>query len=207
MTSASSSFDAGPLRWALGVIVAMVAVWLAFSFMGDQRYHNTELWQRWRPIVARSEPQTAQPVEVRDQWRNALAVVQTEKGLYFLSGTKHVPAANAQVRVEVNERWELYLCQTANAHCMTIHSFCAGATWPKVARDAKGQAEGCHAPYLGRRSAEDLKKPPPPPQLRAGPGKRFNAPPPPAGMSHPSEWAHLMGLPVAPRALEVSGNS
>lgn len=207
MNSAVRPVDAGPVRWAVGVIVALAVLWLAFSFMGDQRYYNTGLWQAWRPIVARSAPQTAHPVEIQDQWRSALAVVQTEKGLYFLSGTKYVPAEGARVRVEVNDRWDLYLCQTDSGKCMTIHSFCAGVEWPRVTRDAKGRAAGCHAPYLGARSAQDLSTPPAPPARRAGPGKRFAALPPPAGVSHPAEWAHLMGLPVTARDLKLSGRS
>lgn len=176
----------------------MFAIWLGFRFVGEQRYYNTAWWQSWRPIMLKSEPQTAQPVEVRDQWRNALTVVQTGKGLYFLSGTKHVPSAGMPVVVQANDHWDLYMCSADGQHCMTIHSFCAGAVWPNVKRDAKGHAEGCYAPYLGKRSAEDLRKPPPPSKAPIGPGKRFSFRhmPPPVGMSHPREWAALMGLPV-----------
>jgi len=199
MNDSSPSTDRRPVYWALATVGILLAVWLAFHFVGEQRYYNTAWWQSWRPVVLKSEPQTAQPVEVRDQWRNALTVVQTEKGLYFLSGTKYVPAAGTPVVIEANDHWELYLCTVADAHCMSIHSFCADATWPHVKRDANGQAQGCYAPYVGKRSAEDLKKPPPPELPRGGPGKRFKQVPPPMGVSHPREWAALMGLqPLAP---------
>jgi len=197
MNASIPATDQRPFYWALAAIAAMAVIWLAFHFVGEQRYYNTSWWRSWRPITLRSETQTAQPVEVRDQWRNALAVVQTEKGLYFLSGTKYVPSAGTSVVVEANDHWELYLCTADDQHCMAIHSFCAGAVWPNVKRDEKGYAEGCYAPYLGKRSAEDLKKPPPPTEPpRGGPGKRFVQVPPPVGVSHPSEWAALMGLPV-----------
>ncbi|MBI4755682.1 MAG: hypothetical protein HY778_09770 [Betaproteobacteria bacterium] len=197
MNDSASNIDQRPLRWALTAIGVLLALWLAFHFIGEQRYYNTAAWQSWRPIMLRSEPQTAKPVEVRDQWRNALTVVQTEIGLYFLSGTRHVPAAGTSVVVEANDHWELYLCATEGQRCMAIHSFCAGAVWPNVIRDANGRAEGCYAPYLGKRSAEDLRKPPPSPEpRRVGPGKRFAQIPPPAGVSHPREWAALMGLRV-----------
>lgn len=183
--------------WALGVATAMFLVWLSFHFVGEQRYYNTPFWQRWRPIVLTSEAQTAVPVEVRDEWRNALTVVQTEKGLYFLSGTKHVPSAGTQVVVEANDHWELYMCSVGAApRCMTIHSFCADAVWPNVKRDATGHAEGCYAPYFGSRSTAEVGKPSAPEPPRGGPGKRFTPVPPAVGVSHPREWAALMGLPV-----------
>jgi hypothetical protein len=199
MNDSTPPVDRRPLYWALTVIGVMIVVWLALHFVGEQRYYNTAWWQSWRPITLRSEPQAAQPVEVRDQWRNALTVVQTEKGLYFLSGTKYVPSAGTPVVIQANDHWELYMCSTEGQRCMTIHSFCAGAVWPNVKRDDTGRAEGCYAPYTGKRTAEDLKKPPPPTEPpRGGPGKRFTQVPPPVGVSHPSEWASLMGLPVAP---------
>lgn len=195
--SLAPNIDRRPVYWALTVIGIMFAIWFGFYFVGEQRYYNTAWWQFWRPIVLKSEPQTAQPVEVRDQWRNALTVVQTGKGLYFLSGTKYVPSAGTPVVVQANDHWELYMCSADGQRCMAIHSFCAGTVWPKVKRDANGHAGGCHAPYLGKRTAEDLQKPPPPPgPHRAGPGKRFRQIPPPVGVSHPREWAALMGLPV-----------
>lgn len=198
MNNSASSIDRRPVYWALTAIGVMAVIWLGFHLVGEQRYYNTAWWQSWRPIVLKSEPQIAQPVEVIDKWRNALAVVQTEKGLYFLSGTKHVPSAGTQVVVQANDHWELYLCTADGLRCMTIHSFCAGAVWPDVKRGANGYAEGCHAPYLGKRSAEDLQKPPPAAEpSRAGPGKRFRSIPPPVGVSHPREWAALMGLPAS----------
>lgn len=196
MSNPGSSTDRRPVKWALATIGTMFVVWLGLHFVGEQRYYNTAWWQSWRPIALTSAPQTARPVEVRDQWRNALTVVQTEKGLYFLSGTRFVPESGASVVVQANVHWELYLCAADGRRCMTIHSFCAGAVWPNVKRDANGHAEGCFAPYLGKRSTEDLEKPPAPSvPPRGGPGKQFKGPPPPRGMSHPREWAALMGLP------------
>ncbi len=195
--SSAPNIDRRPVYWALATVGVMVVLWLGFHFVGEQRYYNTAWWQSWRPIVLKSEPQTAQPVEVRDQWRNALTVVQTEKGLYFLSGTKYVPSAGTSVVVQANDHWELYLCTADGQRCMGIHSFCAGVVWPNVKRDEQGRAENCYAPYLGKRSAEDIQKPPAPTEpARGGPGKRFKEVPPPVGVSHPREWAALMGLPV-----------
>ena len=196
MNDSAPSNDRRPVYWALAVAGALFAGWFGLHFVGEQRYYNTAWWQSWRPIVLKSMPQTAQPVEVRDQWRNALTVVQTEKGLYFLSGTKYVPATGTPVVVQANDQWELYMCAADGLRCMAIHSFCAGAVWPDIQRDAKGRADGCYAPYLGNRSAEDLERPLPPEPARAGPGKRFKQVESQRGVSHPREWAALMGLPV-----------
>ncbi|MBM3390557.1 MAG: hypothetical protein FJY34_01065 [Betaproteobacteria bacterium] len=196
MNDQSSSVDPRPFFWVLSILLVLAVVWLGFRYWGEQRYHNTPRWQSWRPVKLASPPQTAHPVEVRDDWRNALTVVQTEKGLYFLSGTKHVPAQGSQVIVQANDHWELYLCEADGSRCMTIHSFCAGAVWPNVKRDEKGRAQECYAPYLGSRSKADLESPPKP-DPRSGPGRRQKAAPPPVGMSHPREWASLMGLPVS----------
>ncbi len=198
MNDSAKGLDRGPILWALAVIGVMLAIWFGFHFAGEQRYYNTAWWQSRRPVVLVSPPQTAQPVEVRNEWRNALTVVQTEKGLYFLSGTKYVPSAGTKVVVEANDHWELYLCFDDGKRCMAIHSFCAGAVWPKVKRDDKGYAQGCYAPYTGERSEEDLNKPPSPtyPPQGKRPGKQFKQLPPAFGMSHPRKWAHLMGLPV-----------
>lgn len=196
MNDRKSSIDPRPFRWVLAVAGVLTLAWLAFHFWGEQRYHNTAWWQSRRPVVLVSAPQTAQPVDVRDEWRNAYTVVQTEKGLYFLSGTKYVPAAREEVVVQANDHWELYLCAAVGGRCMTIHSFCAGAVWPHVQRDAKGRVEGCYAPYLGSRTKAELEKPHVPEPPRAGPGKRRKVAPPPVGISHPREWAALMGLPV-----------
>lgn len=197
MNNSAPGIDRRPVYWALTAAGVLFAVWFGFHFVGEQRYYNTAWWKSWRPIMLKSGPQTAQPVEVRDQWRNALTVVQTEKGLYFLSGTKHVPSAGTQVLVQANDQWEIYLCAADGQRCMAIHSFCAGAIWPNITRDANGHAEGCYAPYLGRRSAAELQQQSPSPEpARAGPGKRFKQIDPPRGVSHPREWAALMGLPV-----------
>ncbi len=196
MNSSAPGIDRRPIYWALTAAGLMFAVWLGFRYVGEQRYYNTAWWQSWHPIMLKSEPQTAQPVEVRDRWRNAMTVVRTENGLYFLSGTKYVPQAGTPVVVQANDQWEIYLCAADGQRCMAIHSFCTGAVWPNIKRDSKGHAEGCYAPYLGQRSAEDLQKPPAPAPYRAGPGKRFRQAEPPQGISHPREWAALMGLPV-----------
>lgn len=196
MNDSATSFYQRPFFWALAVLGVLLAVWLGFRFAGEQRYYNTAWWQSRRPVVLTSAPQTASPVEVRDQWRNALTVVQTEKGLYFLSGTKYVPSAGTQMVVQANDHWELYLCAADGQRCMTIHSFCADAVWPNVKRDDKGYAKGCYAPYTGERSAEDLKKEPAATPTRSGPGKKYAPLKAPMGMSHPREWAALMGLPV-----------
>jgi hypothetical protein len=196
MKEQKTGIDPRPVSWALALVVVLAVTWLAFHFWGEQRYYNTAWWQSRRPVVLVSPAQKAIPVEVLEEWRNALTVVQTEKGLYFLSGTRYVPAAGSEVVVQANDHWELYLCAAAGDRCMTIHSFCAGAVWPSVKRNDVGRAEGCYAPYLGDRPKEDLEKPPAPEAVRVGPGKRPKRAPPPAGMSHPREWASLMGLPV-----------
>ena len=78
---------------------------------------------------------------------------------------------------------------------MTIHSFGAGAVWP-TSNATTGKPRPV-APYPGGRSAGDIQEPPPPPgPPRGGPGKGFREIPPPVGVSHPREWAVLMGLPV-----------
>lgn len=193
MIDSNKTIDPRPFCWVLAIAVCLIAIWLCFRFFGEQRYYNTAWWQTFRPVVLASQRQTARPVEVRDDWRNALTVVQTEKGLYFLSGTRYVPEAGSQMIVQANDHWELYLCAADGDRCMTIHSFCAGAVWPDVKRDATGRVEGCHAPYTGRNTSprQPLKEFPPP-----GPGKRPKRMDPPSGMSHPREWASSMGLPV-----------
>lgn len=196
MNDSATRFYQRPFFWALAVLVVLFVTWFGFRFAGEQRYYNTAWWQSRRPVVLVSAPQTALPVEVRSEWRNAVTVVQTEKGLYFLSGTKYVPSAGSQVVVQANDHWELYLCTADGKHCMTIHSFCADAVWPNVARDEKGYAKGCYAPYTGERTPEDLKKEQPQPPVVSGPGKKFVPQKTAMGMSHPREWGALMGLPI-----------
>ena len=91
--------DKRPFFWMLGILVCMVGGVLAFKFAGEQRLHNTAFWQRFRPVTLVSPPQTATPVEVQDERRVAWVVVQTEKGLYFLTGAKYVPPAGSKVSV------------------------------------------------------------------------------------------------------------
>ncbi len=190
--------DKRPFFWMLGILGGMVVIVLGFQFAGNQRLHNTELWQRFRPVTLVSPPQTATPVEVQDTRRVAWVVVQTEKGLYFLTGAKYVPPAGSKVVVQTNERWDLFLCAEDGSRCMSIHSFCAEAIWPNLQRDEKGRMEACFAPRA-------LDTPMPEPSnikpLTAVPGgigksKRL---PPAVGLSHPREWAWRMGLPVQPR--------
>lgn len=189
--------DKRPFFWMLGILGALAAVVLAFQFVGQQRLHNTALWQRLRPVTLVSPPQRATPVEVKDLRRVGYVVVQTEKGLYFLTGAKHVPAAGSEVVVQANERWELYLCAADGSRCMSIHSFCADAVWPRIGRDENGRMDGCYAP---RAVDTALPEPSDVRPLAAVPGGigKSRRPPPPRGLSHPREWAWRMGLPTPP---------
>ncbi len=186
--------DPRPFLFALAIAALVVAAWLVFGYFGEQRYHNSAMWQSLRPVVLVSPLQAVASVEVRDQRRNATTLVRTEKGLYFLGGASGAPVPGEQVVVQANDHWELYLCDAAGKRCNTIHSFCAGATSVEVKRDARGRAEGCYAPHTGDGTGvvrETSTEP------SRGPGKRAKRLPPPVGMSHPREWAALMGLPVA----------
>ena len=192
--------DKRPFFWMLGILSLMVAIVLAFQFAGHQRLHNTALWQHFRPVTLVSPPQTGKPVEVIDTRRVAHVVVQTEKGLYFLTGAKYVPEDGAQLVVQANERWDLYLCAADGSRCMSIHSFCADAVWPKLQRDEQGRIDACYAPR-----PLDTPQPEPEPAdfkpltaVPGGMGKR-KRPPPAVGMSHPREWGWRMGLPIASR--------
>lgn len=190
--------DKRPFFWMLGILGIMVLIVLGFRFAGDQKLHNTALWQHFRPVTLVSPPQTATPVEVQDTRRIAWVVMQTEKGLYFLTGAKHVLPAGSKVVVQTNERWDLFLCAGDGSRCMSIHSFCAGAAWPNLHRDDKGRMEDCFAPRA-------LDTPMPEPStikpLAAVPGGvgRSRRLPPALGLSHPREWAWRMGLPVQSR--------
>ncbi len=192
--NAVAKTDSRPFLFALAVAALVVLAWLVFEFFGEQRYHNTATWQSLRPVVLVSPRQTVEAVEVRDQRRNASTLVRTEKGLYFLGGVRGAFGVGEQVVVEANDHWELYLCDAVDQRCDTIHSFCAGAASSEIKRDAQGRAEGCYAPYTGENAGTVH---PPPAEPARGPGKRTKRMPPPVGMSHPREWAGLMGLPVA----------
>ena len=109
MDNSETSIDRRPVYWALATSGVLFAIWFGFHFVGEQRYYNTAWWQSWRPTMAKSEPQTAQPAEVRDQWRNALTVVQTEKGIYFLSGRSMCRQPGASGRPG-QRSLGLYLC-------------------------------------------------------------------------------------------------
>lgn len=187
-----------PFYWMLGILGTLVAGVFAFQYAGHQRLHNTALWQRFHPVTAVSPPQTATPVEVIDTRRLAQAAIQTEKGIYFLTGAAYVPAAGSKVVVQTNARWDLFLCAEDGSRCMSIHSFCADAVWPDIQRDDKGRIEGCYAPHLGTpMDADAIKRAAEPPlaAVPGGMGKR-KRPPPAVGISHPAEWAWRMGLPV-----------
>ena len=70
--------DKRPFYWMLGILGGMVLTVLGFQFAGNQKLHNTALWQRFRPVTLVSPPQTATPVEVQDTRRVGYVVVQTE---------------------------------------------------------------------------------------------------------------------------------
>ena len=158
----------------LGTLCVMVAVVLAFQFAGNQKLHNTTLWQRFHPVTMTSPPQLAPPVEVIDTRRVARVVVQT------------------------NARWDQFLCAEDGSRCMSIHSFCADAVWPDVHRDEEGRIAGCSAP---RALDSPVPEPTEVRPLSAVPGSmgKRKRPPPPVGLSHPREWAWRMGLPVPSR--------
>lgn len=190
--------DKRPFFWMLGVLGVMVAVVLAFQYAGNQKLHNTELWQRFHPVTLSSPPQVATPVEVVDTRRLAQVVVQTEKGLYFLTGARHVPEAGSRVIVQTNARWDLFLCAEDGSRCMSIHSFCAEAVYPNIQRDEKGRIEGCYAPRALDTPVPEPVELKPLTAVPGGMGKR-KRPPPAVGLSHPREWAWRMGLPVPSR--------
>ncbi|MBI5108464.1 MAG: hypothetical protein HZA62_06920 [Rhodocyclales bacterium] len=198
VTESSRPLDKRPFLWMLGILSLMVAAVLAFEFVGHQRLHNTGLWQQFRPVVLMSPPQTGKPVEVIDTRRVAHVVVQTEKGLYFLTGAKYVPDNGEKLVVQANERWDLYLCAEDGSRCMSIHSFCADAVWPNLQRDEKGRIEDCFAPRVLDTPIPEPSNIQPLTAVPGGMGKR-KRPPPATGMSHPREWAWRMGLPASPR--------
>ncbi len=191
--------DKRPFFWATGVVLLLITCWQLLEYAAEQRLHNTPLWQRWHAVSLRSAPQTATPVSVADT-RLSQVIVQTELGLYFLTGARYVPKAGEPVIVAANDSWALYLCAADGGRCMTIHSFCSGAVWPKLDRDAEGRITGCHAPYLASGTARVVAAITNPPADRAGQegGRRQAKVNVAKGMSHPSQWAHLMGLPIAP---------
>lgn len=195
---AGRPIDTRPFLWMLVILGGMVLAVLGFQFAGEQRLHNTALWQRFRPVTLVSPAQTATPVEVRDTRRVGYVVVQTEKGLYFLTGAKHVPPAGSKVVVQGNERWDLYLCAEDGDRCMTIHSFCAEATWPNLQRDAQGRMESCFAPRALDTPLPEISSMKPLTAVPGGVGKGKRQPPA-QGLSHPREWAWRMGLPAHAR--------
>ncbi len=194
----SRALDKRPFFWMLGILGLIVAGVLVFEFIGQQRLHNTALWRHFRPVTLVSPPQTGTPVEVIDTRRVAHVVVQTEKGLYFLTGAKYVPEAGAKLVVQANERWDLYLCAADGERCMSIHSFCAGMVWPNVQRDDQGRIEGCFAPRVLDTPIAEPSRIQPLTAVPGGMGKR-KRPPPATGMSHPRDWGWRMGLPIFSR--------
>jgi hypothetical protein len=194
--AARPRLDPGPFMWALAAICAFLVVWLLFEFVGEQRYHNTELWQRWHPVTQSSAEQTALPVENADHQGMDFSVVQTERGVYFLTGAKYAPAAGDKIVVQTNGRWDLYLCAATGGRCMTIHSFCADTTLANLKRDEQGRIQNCYAPYYGSGKSNQAVAAitTPPADRRGREGGRAKLVPA-AGMTHPSEWAWRMGLP------------
>jgi hypothetical protein len=192
---AKRQLDPGPILWAVGTACAFLLIWGAFEFVGSQRYHNTELWQRWHPVTMTSAPQTATPVANADRQGMDFAVVQTERGVYFMTGAKYVPAPGDKVVVQTNERWDLYLCAADGGRCMTIHSFCADSVLANLKRDDLGRVDNCFAPYYGSGDSNTAVAAitTPPPDRRGSPGGRSKLMPA-VGMSHPREWAWRMGL-------------
>jgi hypothetical protein len=198
----TTPLDRRPFFWAIGVVIFLITCWQLLEYAATQRLHNTPLWQRWHPIVLQSPPQTATPVSVTDTNRLAQTIVQTGLGVYFLTGARNVPKAGESVIIMANDDWEIYLCAADGGQCMTIHSFCAGAVWPKLERDADGRIEGCHAPHLANGTQKMVEAITNPPPDRAGqPGGRQAKVNVAKGMSHPREWAHLMGLPISPESI------
>lgn len=188
--------DKGPFLWMLAILAAMGIGVLAFQFAGEQKLHNGALWQRLHPVTRASPPQTATPVEVVDQRRIGYVVVQTERGLYFLTGAKYVPAPGSKVVVQANDRWDLFLCAADGERCMSIHSFCSDVIWPNLQRDAQGRLEGCFAPRTVDAPMPDGPEIQPLAAVPGGIGKSKRLPPA-RGLSHPREWAWRMGLPSA----------
>lgn len=193
------SLDKRPFLWAIAIVIFFILAWQGLEYVGDQRLHNGPLWQRWHPLVLHSGLQTATPVKVEEKPRIAQTVVQTELGVYFLVGASHVPQAGTPVVIVANDNWDLYLCAADGQNCMTIYSFCSGAVWPKLERDADGRIEGCHAPRLAEGTLPVVAAITNPPPDRSGsPGGRTPRVAVAQGVSHPREWAHLMGLPISP---------
>jgi hypothetical protein len=195
-TQNSRPLDRAPFFWMLGLLGLIILGVMLFYFAGQQRLHNSALWQRLHPVMQVSPVQTGSAVDVHDTRRVAYTVVQTEKGLYFLTGAKNIPPPNSRLVVETNDRWDLFLCAADGSRCMTIHSFCANIVWPNVQRDEEGRLAGCHAPHLGP-LVEALPEVRPLTAVPGGVGKRKPLPPP-VGISHPREWAWRMGLPKPP---------
>lgn len=188
--------DKGPILWTLAILIVMGFGVLAFRLAGEQKLHNGALWQRLHPVTRVSPPQTATPVEVVDARRIGYVVVQTERGLYFLTGAKYVPAPGSKVVVQSNERWDLFLCDADGERCMTIHSFCSDVAWPNLQRDAQGRLEGCFAPRTLDTPMPEGPEIQPLAAVPGGIGKSRRLPPA-RGLSHPREWAWRMGLPSA----------
>lgn len=193
----NAKVDHRPLLWLAGILAFFSLIWVALMAMGEQKAHNGPLWRQLHPVTARSAPLVVKTVAVVDDKRVHYVAVDSERGVFFLSGTGYVPADGQSMEVVSNERWDLFLCEPGDKYCVPIHSFCADTTFSKLKRDESGRIEGCYAPYLDTPRpprAEDEQ--PPMEAAPGGMGKRKRAPPA-LGMSHPREWAQLMGLPVS----------
>lgn len=188
--------DPRPFYWALGIVALLLLIGSIFTVIGGQRLANGALWRAWHPLTLVSPPQMASLVAVTSG-RQAQTVVQTEKGVYFLTGDQTPPQTGEAVIAAANARWDLYLCRADGERCMSIHSFCARAAWPNLQRDASGRVAGCEAPLTAEGTQPAVAAIVNPPPDRAGQrGGRDSAPPPAVGVRHPRYWGREMGLPV-----------
>lgn len=192
----TTAVDKRPIYWTLCVLALLTLIWIAVDYLGEQRQHNTAVWQRWHPVLQKSAAQTASPVQAAPALRVEQTIVQTERGVYFLTGTRYPPAAGEAVMAVANDAWEIYLCAASGEHCMSIHSFCADSTWADLKRDAEGKTPNCYAPRLAQGSNRAVAAITAPPPTRSGSqgGRLRNKPS--AGMTHPREWGWKMGLAV-----------
>ena len=190
------ALDKNPVLWTLGILLLLVLAWITMDFLGTQRLHNTPVWQRWHPLRLKSAPQTATPVQAPSALRVEQTIVETERGVYFLTGTRYPPQAGEAVIAVANDAWEIYLCAASGERCMSIHSFCAGSTWAELKRDAEGKTPNCYAPRLAQGSNRAVAAITAPPPNRSGAQGGRLRPQPSEGMSHPRQWAGKMGLPV-----------
>lgn len=192
-----NKIDPRPFYWALMIVGLCLVIWQTLAYVGNQRTHNTQLWQRWFPITMRSPAQTIVPTGANLGGHPTSSAVQTEAGVYFLMGGKLQLAGNDKVVVQTNDRWDLYLCSQDGERCVSIHSFCAKVTLASIVRDPQGRVEGCYAPHLGsgtsNASVAAITSPPPDRAGKTGGRSKLQ---PAIGITHPREWGWRMGLPL-----------